>query len=566
MSKLIEAISKPRKAEEQSQPKPSTVAERKKAHREKKARAKTESAKDFSPREDCRYKHDYHKIFKDITKGKLDEVAAVRALCLDDLWFVTHFVLRMDGANHPFVVDACREAEEHGDDGILYLWARGHCKSTVLTTALTIQKLLKNPEERVGIFSHTRPAAKAFLRRIKLVFENSEIIKTCFPEIAWANPQKQAPKWSEDDGITIQRQGFYAESSVEAYGLLEGMPTGKHYTHRVYDDIETADLVQSPDTINKLKDAFDMSQNLSSADGTHIIVGTTYHHEGLLQWLRDRKDLEDVRMYETSVRTATHNGQPDGEPVFLSKYQLDQLRVNKHTFFCQQLLDPTPRGETVLQPNLTVVKYSEIPKDLYRFMVIDQAGTRADGCDWAMHVVGVAPDTDDTGASTIYLLDTCIEVLKHEAAVEEIVRMYMRNGVILKVGVEKVGLSTTELHVTKALQQKGRRISVESGTLVLLRPANRDKIHRITSALAWPLANSKLMVSDAIPLRYRERIKDEIEKFPFWKLDGIDALSYVYDLIKDYPFRKRGKEEESEWPAGVIPFRQSHDRLNWMAG
>ncbi|MGA2467632.1 MAG: hypothetical protein ABSH06_25210, partial [Thermodesulfobacteriota bacterium] len=60
----------------------------------------------------------------------------------------------------------------------------------------------------------------------------------------------------------------------------------------------------------------------------------------------------------------------------------------------------------------------------------------------------------------------------------------------------------------------------------------------IESALAWPLNNGKLHVSKAVPYAYRERLKWEMEKFPFWHDDGLDALSYLYDIIKDFRFQR----------------------------
>jgi len=29
-----------------------------------------------------------------------------------------------------------------------------------------------------------------------------------------------------------------------------------------------------------------------------------------------------------------------------------------------------------------------------------------------------------------------------------------------------------------------------------------------------------------------------MEKFPFWHDDGLDALSYLYDIIKDFRFQR----------------------------
>ena len=89
-------------------------------------------------------------------------------------------------------------------NGHLDLWAREHGKSSIITFGLTIQDILNNPEITVGIFSYSRPIAKAFLRQIKVEFETNEMLRSLFPDILWANPHRDAPKFSEDDGIIVR--------------------------------------------------------------------------------------------------------------------------------------------------------------------------------------------------------------------------------------------------------------------------------------------------------------------------------------------------------------------------
>lgn len=501
---------------------------------------------EFKAVDGCQYKYRYEEIFGDIAKGGIDGKAVYRQLIMNDLWFVVYFVMGIKIANHPFVVEYCREVEEGPGDYTLDLAARGHFKTTIITQAEVIQKVLRSPEERIGILSYTRPAAKSFLRNIKLHLEGNENLKMCFPDVLYANPQAESPKWSEDDGIIVKRKGVYNEATVEAWPLTEGMPTRTHYTHRVYDDIETKDLVGTPETIASLKDNFGLSQNLKTVGGTHRVVATPYHHSGLVQHIRELKDLHGRPVYYLRHKPATHDGTANGRPVFLSQEELDILKVNEYSFNCMQLLDPTPiKGINKLNSGyLKTIHQEAIPGDIYKFMVIDSAGDSSmvrDGDSWAIHVLGVEPKVDEIGASNVYILDSVISPLSDSEAIETIVRMYLKAGMIMQVGVEKVGLSTTEIHVANALAVKGRHISIDDGSLVLLRPAGRNKEGRIQKALAWPLNNGKIHVSTAVGIIYRERLVAEMDKFPYWKDDGIDALSYGYDLIADYHFPQNNR-------------------------
>ena len=110
--------------------------------------------------------------------------------------------------------DRIREVQAD-PDGNMDLWCREHGKSSIITFGLTIQDILNNPEERIGIFSHTRPMAKDHMKPVKYELQENSKLKALFPDILYANPEKQAPKWSEDEGITVKRRGNYTEETVE---------------------------------------------------------------------------------------------------------------------------------------------------------------------------------------------------------------------------------------------------------------------------------------------------------------------------------------------------------------
>lgn len=415
--------------------------------------------------------------------------------------------------------------------------------SSILTTAKIIQKICNNPEERICIFSYTRDLAQAFLRSVKQLMENDELLLFGFRDIFYHEPTKESPLWSIDKGIIVKRRGNFKEATVEAWGLMEGMPTGRHFTGRIYDDVETMDIVNTPELIEKVKYAFDMSHNVGSEGDWHCVHGTYYHHDGLLQYIRKSKDIHGKNVYQYRVKPATEDGTANGKPVLLSQEDLDKLKMLS-TFASQQLCDPTPTKEIRLRSSLLKeVGFEEIPTNLIKFISIDSAGIRSsdsrEGDSWAILCVGFEPKMDDLGASNAYILDATISPLPQEEAFREIVSMYCRNGRIRKLGVEKVGLSSVEIHIINALRARNKIISVENETLVLLRPGGINKQQRIVNALEWPLNNGKIHMSKAVPVSARERLRAEMDKFPYGtRDDGIDALSYAFHMAKNYRFSK----------------------------
>ena len=122
----------------------------------------------------------------------------------NDLFYLMVRLLRRPDVNREWLFERCREVHAN-PDGYLDLWAREHYKSTVITFGLSIQEILKDSEITIGIFSHTRPIAKGFLGQIKREFEDNEVLKRLYSDVLWTNPQKEAPKWSEDGGLIVKR-------------------------------------------------------------------------------------------------------------------------------------------------------------------------------------------------------------------------------------------------------------------------------------------------------------------------------------------------------------------------
>jgi hypothetical protein len=223
-----------------------------------------------------------------------------------------------------------------------------------------------------------------------------------------------------------------------------------------------------------------------------------------------------------------------------------ELQAGEH--FNQQILcDPTPSSDRSLPSDqLQVIDKAFLPKNLMKFMLIDPAGdqaTQAGKDSWALGVFGVDRDTDEIGASNIYILDLVIDKFNHSEAIEEAVRMYMRNGVIQTLGIEKVGQSTAEIHVANSLKAQNRRISIENKSLTILKPEGRAKADRIIAAIQWPLNNGKWFYSDNVLPASITRLKTEMDRFPFWHDDGLDICAYVYDILRNYRFSRVHKLE-----------------------
>ena len=272
--------------------------------------------------------------------------AVMRFLARSDLFFLLSYVLHRPDVDNPpmdtyyqnWCFDRCREVQNE-PDGCMDLWAREHYKSTVITFALTIQDILNDPELTVGIFSHKSKIAKDFAVQIKREFEDNNLLKSLFPEIFWKNPRTEAPKWSDDEGFVIKRQGNPKEATVEPWGLIDGQPTGRHFKLMVYDDVVTRESVTNPEMIAKTNQAWSDSLNLTAAGGRIRYIGTRWNYADTYQHI----------LKKGTVKLRFHPGvDSDGNPVYWDDETIIKKRkeMGPKTFAAQILLDPK-QAETV---------------------------------------------------------------------------------------------------------------------------------------------------------------------------------------------------------------------------
>lgn len=326
-----------------------------------------------------------------------------RWLARTDLFYLLTDVMGRKDIDRPWLKDRCLEVQE-APNGYLDLWAREHYKSTIITFGKTIQDILRSHgddplEEReltFGIFSHTRPSAKAFLKQIKREFESNERLKKLFPDILYDNPSKEATKWSEDEGIIVKRKTNPKESTVEAWGVVDGQPTGKHFDILVYDDIVTVESVTTPDQIQKTTDSLSLSYNLGAEGGHKRFIGTRYHFNDTYREIISRGTAKP-RVY-----AITHDATVTGDPVLLTRERVAEKRrdMGAYIFSCQMLQNPVADSKQSFDKS-HIQYYDNLNLDkMNKYILLDPAGEKKKTNDYtAGWVIGLGSDKN------VYILD-----------------------------------------------------------------------------------------------------------------------------------------------------------------
>ncbi|MFI3271231.1 MAG: hypothetical protein R3Y11_03870 [Pseudomonadota bacterium] len=410
----------------------------------------------------------YDVILREATKhGPQAQVAAVAMLGRLDLFFLLSMLLRQPWTDNDWCFERCKEVAA-APDGRLDLWAREHFKSTIITFALTIQDILCDPEITIGIFSHTRPIAKAFLTQIKREFEDNPILLSLYPDVLYQSPKTDSPQWSLDSGIVVKRKGNPKEATVEAWGLVDGQPTGRHFKLSVYDDVVTAGSVTTPDIIAKVTEMWALSLNLGSRGGAQRYIGTRYHFNDTYRTMMDREAASP------RIHPATDDGTMDGVPVLLSrKVLLEKRRImGPYVFGCQMLQNP--KADDVSGFTEEWMRYWEPKKDLWqgmnRYILVDPAHSKKQGSDYTvMWVVGFGADGHR------YVIDGVRDRMNLTERTRQLFT-FVREYKPLCVGYERYGLQADIEHINGEQDRLGYHFSIiEMGGAM---PKN-DRIRRL---------------------------------------------------------------------------------------
>lgn len=462
----------------------------------------------------------YERVLKD------HDAQTMRRLCLEDLFFLLVIGCKRKDMNRDWVYARIREVEAD-PDGHIDLWAREHFKSSIITFGLNVQDILKDPEVTIAIFSHTRPIAKAFLSQIKRELENNQFLKDLFPDILYQNPYKESPKWSLDDGIIVKRKSNPKEATVEAWGLVDGQPTSKHYQIMDYDDVVVPASVSTPEMIAKTTEAIGLSFNLESSNperpSRKRYSGTRYHQMDTYGVIIQRGTAIP------RIHAATEDGTATGKPVLMTQEQLNNKfrDMGPYIFSAQMLLNPSADKAMGFEKDW-ITSYTMLRnfQNWNFYVLVDPAGEKKKTNDYTVLVViGLAPD------GNYYLVEGIRDRLNLTERTQKLFEL-VRKWRPLATGYEKYGMQSDIEHIKYIQEQEGYRFPItELGGQM----AKHDRIRRLVpifqSHRFYTPHKLLYITAEGKAADFMDQfLKDEFDTFPVCSHDDmLDCMARIVD-------------------------------------
>lgn len=494
-----------------------------------------------------------------------------------DLYFLNLFILsgrrqdflRGDYGRKEFIFQMCKMVQNNPND-CLDLWARFHYKTSIISISMTIQDILNDPEITIAIFSFSLKEAKKIYNVIMLEFETNDLLKVLYDDVLFSDPRKESPKWTEDEGLVVRRIGKPRETTLAAFGLIDNQPTGSHFQVEVYDDVITEQHVTNIEMLQKVAERLRLSFNLTSHNPVkHYKRGNIKRFIGTKYDFNDTyKMIEDNNIAKVRKIPATKNGKADGEPVLLTREEIDgHLRdMGDYIAACQLFLNPTA-GDVQGFKDEWLARYPADRKGRWWngmnvYLLCDPAGEKKRTSDYTvMLVIGLAPDQN------YYLIDgrrDRLNLVERTSKMIALRQQYMPIG----VGYEKYGKDSDIEHIRDTQLRMNRNFMITPlGGVIPKNDRIRKLIPLFKNGRFWIPPYLYFIDSTGRQRDLIAEFRDEYLAFPRSMAhdDILDCMSrIVHEQDKPAYWRCEFPDPLEDYEPSVQELNTDYDVLNYM--
>jgi hypothetical protein len=437
----------------------------------------------------------------------------------------------------------------------LVLMPRGHLKTTLCTISDSIRLSLIDPNVRILIQNEVFDNASLMLQELQGHWEKGAMLRQLFPELAPNKFSGPGTDWSKV-ACSINRDANFKESTYTASGS-GGSPQSQHFGKIKNDDLIGEKHKESVAEMDKAKRWVDaMRPLLDRLDDQIDFYGT-------------RKTLSDVyahimTVYGDALAVFLREPIENGTPIF-SKMPLEELlkiQINTPEVWAYDYANnPIGKGGLdwgqgqlrnyavsdngewyILQHHLTGEQVRWHKSELDIVITIDPNSGKLHAPDKPAIVVhGCTPDEQ------ILVLESWSERVQPDPLVKQAHRMQAKWRPRV-TGIENAGTANTMYYLEKEREDTGEYY----GSLIELKPENRDKEVRIRTALDQPLKARRIYVQ-----AHMKGLISQVTLFPqlgVHNWDEIDALAYGPRLYRP-GMRLTDLEDEGNAVTKVLQMR-----------
>lgn len=307
---------------------------------------------------------------RDLTHQQIPYVRAVfESADHGGLWLFARFVCGMDKLTSTLHREMCEFLSQWGQPGwrrLLMMVPRGSYKTSIGSKALPLWLATKDSEVTIGIFNAAEKQAKDWIGNIRQVVERSTLYHQLWPErlppgVHYTDREagRTVPRswrWGDSGLDLVRRSLAVSERTFEPYGI-GGSSTGRHYTHRIMDDLIGEVSAQSPTMI---EDAIHFVSHARALErppngGCELVNCTPWAYRDCYSFMLETWP-NDYQVYRRALLENPTTGEPDivnGESIFPQSIDTaaakEMYERDSHVFMSQYQCSPRAGRETSFQ-------------------------------------------------------------------------------------------------------------------------------------------------------------------------------------------------------------------------
>lgn len=326
----------------------------------------------------------HRKVLGLLRQAKPEELDGVsRALAEKDFYFFIYYILGWTWIDCDWSYALAKYCERR-TWGRLFVCAREHYKSTVITIAHTVWYLLLHPGKVGVIYSYNAASAqRLFYQPVKAIFETCGNLQALWPEVVWDDPQKNAGFWTTDAGFDLKGHAPGRKEHTLEYASILKLKTGSHFDFAVYDDCVTLETVVTPESIAACITAWQQSLNTLARGSVWCMVGTFYHYAELYNHVIEHGILKPV------IQPCVDR---NGVPVRFTREELAQkkLEMGQGVFATQMMCDPKAASQMGFKEEWLQYWEPKVTGGLNLYIIVDPASVVSRRTDYTtMWVLGL---------------------------------------------------------------------------------------------------------------------------------------------------------------------------------
>lgn len=305
---------------------------------------------------------------EEITKLPADIRADLAERGRKDLFFFSRAVMGMPDLTVGCHGPLCAFADLNSKQFKLFLMPRDHLKTSLLTVAGSMQRVVRNVEERMLIGNESATNAERMLRSIRQHAEGNRVFRALYSDVIPKDTRKV--RWNDSE-LDFNRQGHWPEPTIDSIGMT-GAVTSRHYTHITYDDPISEEAVKSEKVMQDTIARMSASLSLLTDPSKHTIwlVGTRWAlHDVYSVWMNTFGDK-----LGRIIRAAIEDGEPIWPERFSSEVlALKRAQMQEYKFSC--LMMNNPRNEELQDLNIDDLRFWQWSADEDSIILFNSDGS-----------------------------------------------------------------------------------------------------------------------------------------------------------------------------------------------